>query len=59
MYKRTNPAVIRAILREMTKNELKDELNVIIEQVKKETKANRKQMLISLYQYAQSLIKSR
>jgi hypothetical protein len=59
MYKRTNPAVIRAILREMTKDELKAELNVIFELAKVETKTNKKQMLISLYQYAQSLIKSR
>jgi hypothetical protein len=59
MYKRTNPAVIRAILREMTRNELKNELNVIFEHARTETKANKKQMLISLYQYTQSLIKSR
>ncbi len=59
MYKRTNPAVIRAIYREMSKDELKAELNVIFELAKVETKSNKKQMLISLYQYAQSLIKSR
>jgi hypothetical protein len=59
MYKRTNPAVIRSILRAMTIEQLKDELNVIFELAKIETKANKKQMLISLYQYAQSLIKSR
>jgi hypothetical protein len=43
----------------MTIEQLKDELNVIFELAKIETKANKKQMLISLYQYAQSLIKSR
>jgi len=59
MYKRTNPAVIRAILREMTKDELKAELKVILEKAKEETSSNRKQMLKSLYQYAQSLILSR
>ena len=59
MYKRTNPAVIRAILREMTKDELKAELNVILEHARKETKANRKQMFKSLYQYVQALILSR
>jgi hemoglobin-like flavoprotein len=59
MYKRTNPAVIRAIYREMSKDELKAELNVIFEHARTETKANRKQMLKSLYQYAQSLILSR
>ena len=59
MYKRTNPAVIRAILREMSKDELKAELNVIFEHARTETKANRKQILKSLYQYTQFLIKSR
>jgi hypothetical protein len=59
MYKRTNPAVIKAILREMNKNELKAELNVIFENARTETKANRKQMFISLYHYTKSLIKSR
>jgi hypothetical protein len=59
MYKRTNPAVIRSILRAMTIEQLKDELNVIFELAKIETKANRKQMLISLYLYTKSLIKSR
>jgi hypothetical protein len=59
MYKRTNPAVIRAIYREMSKDELKAELKVILEKVKEETTSNRKQMLKSLYQYAQSLILSR
>jgi hypothetical protein len=59
MYKRTNPAVIRSILRAMTIEQLKNELNVIFELAKVETKTNKKQMLISLYQYAQSLIKSR
>ncbi len=56
MYKRTNPAVIRAIYREMNKDELKAELRVILEKVKEETSSNKKQMLKSLYQYAQSLI---
>ena len=59
MYKRTNPAVIRAIYREMTKDELEAELKVILEKVKEETSSNKKQMLKSLYQYAQSLILSR
>ncbi len=59
MYKRTNPAVIRAIYREMTKDELKAELNVIFEHARTETKVNRKQMFKSLYLYAQSLILSR
>jgi hypothetical protein len=59
MYKSANPAVIRATFREMTTEQLKDELNVIFELAKIETKTNKKQMLISLYQYAQSLIKSR
>jgi hypothetical protein len=59
MYKRTNPAVIRAIYREMSKDELKAELKVILEKVKEETSSNRKLMLKSLYQYAQSLILSR
>ncbi len=59
MYKRTNLAVIRAILREMTKEELKAELIIILEKVKEETSSNKKQMLKSLYQYAQSLILSR
>ncbi len=56
MYKRTNPAVIRTILREMTKEELKAELKIILEKAKEETNGNKKQMLKSLYQYAQSLI---
>jgi hypothetical protein len=43
----------------MTKDELKAELNVIFEHARTETKVNRKQMLKSLYQYAQSLILSR
>ena len=59
MYKRTNPAVIRAIYREMSKDELKVELKVILEKAKEETNSNKKQMLKSLYQYAQSLILSR
>ncbi len=59
MYKSANPAVIRATFRGMTNEQLKDELNVIFELAKVETKTNKKQMLISLYQYAQSLIKSR
>ena len=59
MYKRTNPAVIRAIYREMTKDELKAELKVILEKAKEETNCNKKQMLKSLYQYAQSLILNR
>ena len=59
MYKRTNPAVIRAIYREMNKDELKAELRVILEKVKEETSSNKKQMLKSLYQYTQFLIKSR
>ena len=59
MYKRTNPAVIRAIYREMTKDELEAELKVILEKVKEETNSNKKQMLKSLYQYAKSLILSR
>ena len=59
MYKRTNPAVIRAIYREMSKDELKAELKVILEKAKAETNRNNKQMLKSLYQYAQSLILSR
>ena len=59
MYKRTNPAVIRAIYREMSKDELKAELKVILEKAKEETNSNKKQMLKSLYQYAQSLILSR
>jgi hypothetical protein len=59
MYKSANPAVIRAIYREMSKDELKAELKVIIEKAKEETSSNKKQMLKSLYQYAQSLILSR
>ncbi len=59
MYKRTNPSVIRAIYREMTKDELEAELKVILEKVKEETSSNKKQMLKSLYQYAQSLILTR
>ena len=59
MYKRTNPAVIRAIYREMSKDELKAELQVILEKAKEETSSNKKQMLKSLYQYAQFLILSR
>ncbi|MFN5444873.1 MAG: hypothetical protein ACK48V_11685 [Crocinitomicaceae bacterium] len=59
MYKRTNPAVIRAFYREMSKDELKAELNVIFEHARTETNCNKKQMLKSLYQYAQSLILSR
>lgn len=59
MYKRTNPAVIKAIYREMSKEELEAELKVILEKVKEETNCNKIQMLKSLYQYAQSLILSR
>jgi hypothetical protein len=59
MYKRTNPAVIRAIYREMSIDELKAELKVILEKAKEETSSYKKQMLKSLYQYAQSLILSR
>jgi hypothetical protein len=59
MYKRTNPAVIRAIYREMSKDELKAELKVILEKAKEEKIGNKIQMLKSLYQYAQSLILSR
>ena len=59
MYKRTNPAVIRAIYREMSKDELKTELKVILEKAKEETSSNKKQMLKILYQYAKSLILSR
>ncbi|NDF60769.1 MAG: hypothetical protein EB100_06770 [Crocinitomicaceae bacterium] len=59
MYNRTNPAVIRAIYREMSKDELKAELKVILEKAKEETSSYKKQMLKSLYQYAQSLILSR
>ncbi len=59
MYKRTNPAVIRTILKEMTKEELKAELKIILEKAKEETNCNKKQMYKSLYQYAQSLILSR
>jgi hypothetical protein len=59
MYKRTNPAVIRAIYREMSKEELEAELKVILEKVKEETNCNKIQMLKSLYKYAQSFILSR
>ena len=59
MYKRTNPAVIKSIFREMSKEELIAELQVILEKVKEETSSNKKQMFKSLYQYAQSLILSR
>jgi hypothetical protein len=59
MYKRTNPAVIRAILREMTKEELNAELKSILENAKEETNCNKKHMYKSLYQFAQSLILSR
>ncbi len=59
MYKRTNPAVIRAIYREMSKDELEAELKVILEKAKEETNSNKKQMYKSLYQYAKSLILSR
>jgi hypothetical protein len=59
MYKRTNPAVIRAIYREMSKDELKAELKVILEKAKEEKIGNKIQMLKSLYQYAQFLILSR
>ena len=59
MYKRTNPAVIKAIYREMTKDELKAELKIILEKAKEETNCNKKQMFKSLYQYAQALILSR
>ena len=59
MYKCTNPAVIKAIYREMTKDELKAELKIILEKAKEETNCNKKQMFKSLYQYAQDLILSR
>ena len=59
MYKCTNPAVIKAIYREMTKDELKAELKIILEKAKEETNCNKKQMFKSLYQYAQALILSR
>ncbi len=59
MYKRTNPAVIRAIYRQMTLDELKAELETIQQKANKEQDLNKKKMLISLYQYAQSLILSR
>ena len=43
----------------MTKDELKAELKIILEKAKEETNCNKKQMLKSLYQYAQALILSR
>jgi hypothetical protein len=43
----------------MSKDELKAELKVILEKAKEETSSYKKQMLKSLYQYAQSLILSR
>ena len=59
MYKRTNPAVIRAIYRQMTLDELKAELETIQQKANKEQDLNKKKMLISLYQYAKSIILSR
>ena len=59
MYKRTNPAVIKSIFRDMSKEELIAELQVLLEKVKEDTSSNKKQMFKSLYQYAQALILSR
>jgi len=52
MYRRTNPAVIKAILLRLTKSELLDEIEVIKSMIIESEAGNKRTMLMKLYVFA-------
>ena len=53
MYRRTNPAVIKAILLRLTKSELLIEIEVIKSMIIESEAGNKRTMLMKLYVFAQ------
>ena len=53
MYRRTNPAVIKAILLRLTKSELLNEIEVIKSKIIDTEAGNKRTMLMKLYVFAQ------
>ena len=53
MYRRTNPAVIKAILLRLTKSELLDEIEIIKSKIIESEAGNKRTMLMKLYVFAQ------
>ncbi len=53
MYRRTNPAVIKAILLRLNKSELIDEIEVIKSKIIESEAGNKRTMLMKLYVFAQ------
>ncbi len=52
MYRRTNPAVIKAILLRLTKSELLNEIEVIKSKIIESEAGNKRTMLMKLYVFA-------
>lgn len=51
MYRRTNPAVIKSILQQFSKNELIQETEVLKSLIQEEEPGNKRTMFLNLYRF--------